>query len=590
MPVSRRGRRIVRAAALAEILEDRTLFAAPTVWNSRGVGGGGAFFAPSFSPFNAGELYVSSDMSGLYKSTDVGASWSIRPFAQMQANRGSQVQYTSDPNILYTLDYREDFNNPTQVTPAKSTDGGVTWSQLPAWDTQVGNDAYGLWADPTNASNLLVNDFGSLYFSNNGGQTFTLKFTAPNAGQGCVVGGAFFDGQGNIYVGTSAGLLVSNNTGSTFALSSVTGIAAGQSIWSFAGARQNGVTRLMVVTIDSGDVYNGAPVEEFGQAFGGVYTIDIGQAAWTNRSAGIAAGAFPHWVSMARGDIATAYVAGTDSSASPSIFKTSTGGASWTNVFRTVNNQNIATGWQGHGGDRGWSFGETAMALQVAPNDPNKLAFTDFGYVHLSTDGGTTWRQAYVSPADQNPANAATPQHKAYHGVGLEDTSALWLQWADASTVVAGYTDIYGARSTDGGASWAFPTNISLAQNTIYQITRRTRAPSPRACSSTGRHRASTTSTRAPTSLTPASTAAPERSSSRSTRARTGCNCTTSATPSSTPPTTRPRPAAACTRPSSIASRAGSISRTVSGPERGQRGRRCRTRRGRKDTRTTSRC
>src|SRR4051812_48508807 len=118
MPVSRRSYRLlIAAAAVVERLEERTLFAAPTVWNSRGVGGGGAFFAPSFSPFNAGELYVTSDMSGLYKSTDTGASWSIRPFGQMQANRGSQVQYTNDPNVLYTLDYREDFNNPTQVTP-----------------------------------------------------------------------------------------------------------------------------------------------------------------------------------------------------------------------------------------------------------------------------------------------------------------------------------------------------------------------------------------------------------------------------------------------------------------------------------------
>src|SRR5262249_11280625 len=57
-------------------------------------------------------------------------------------------------------------------------------------------------------------------------------------------------------------------------------------------------------------------------------------------------------------------------------------------------------------------------------------------------------------------------------GVGLEDTSALWLQWVDASTMVAGCTDIYGVRSTDSGTSWAFPTNLSLAQNTVYQVSK----------------------------------------------------------------------------------------------------------------------
>src|SRR5205085_1750752 len=81
-----------RAAVAAERLEGRTLFSAPTQWSSRGPGGGGAFFAPSFSPYSTSDLYVTSDMSGLYHSADAGASWSLTDFNQVQANRGSQVQ------------------------------------------------------------------------------------------------------------------------------------------------------------------------------------------------------------------------------------------------------------------------------------------------------------------------------------------------------------------------------------------------------------------------------------------------------------------------------------------------------------------
>ena len=44
------------------------------------------------------------------------------------------------------------------------------------------------------------------------------------------------------------------------------------------------------------------------------------------------------------------------------------------------------------------------------PVNANEVAFTDYGYVHLSTDGGASWRQAYVSPADQNPAGVPTKQ------------------------------------------------------------------------------------------------------------------------------------------------------------------------------------
>src|SRR4051794_3455509 len=69
-----------------EPLEGRILFSAPPQWSSRGVGGGGAFFAPSFSPHTPAEMYVASDMSGLYRSTDTGASWSIRDFHEVQAN------------------------------------------------------------------------------------------------------------------------------------------------------------------------------------------------------------------------------------------------------------------------------------------------------------------------------------------------------------------------------------------------------------------------------------------------------------------------------------------------------------------------
>src|SRR4051812_40202769 len=109
---------------LLELLEPRALLAAapPVAFESRGPGGGGAFFSPSFSPYNASEIYTASDMSGVYRSTDLGASWKIKDFHQLQGSRASAIQFTSDPNILYTTDVTGDLGE-----PAKSTDGGVTW-------------------------------------------------------------------------------------------------------------------------------------------------------------------------------------------------------------------------------------------------------------------------------------------------------------------------------------------------------------------------------------------------------------------------------------------------------------------------------
>ncbi|HZK81141.1 MAG TPA: hypothetical protein VFC46_08750, partial [Humisphaera sp.] len=89
---------IKRKIACIEWLEGRLLLSAATQWSSRGPGGGGAFFSPSFSPFNSNEIYTVSDMSGLYHSTNLGQSWSVANFTQIQGGPASQVQFTSNAN------------------------------------------------------------------------------------------------------------------------------------------------------------------------------------------------------------------------------------------------------------------------------------------------------------------------------------------------------------------------------------------------------------------------------------------------------------------------------------------------------------
>ena len=42
-----------------------------------GVGGGGAFYAPSLHPTEPGDVFVRSDMSGCYRSTDDGGHWTL---------------------------------------------------------------------------------------------------------------------------------------------------------------------------------------------------------------------------------------------------------------------------------------------------------------------------------------------------------------------------------------------------------------------------------------------------------------------------------------------------------------------------------
>jgi photosystem II stability/assembly factor-like uncharacterized protein len=436
--------------------------ATPAQWAAVGPGGGGALFAPSFSPFTPGEIYLACDMTEVFHSTNYGASWDVIDFQQIEGGRQAIVQFTSDPNVRYAIDYSGD-----AMTPTRSVDGGTTWQQLA--EDPTGGGAYALYADPGSTNRLLVSDYGDVYFSDDGGNTFDLKFTYSPGDSGCFIAGAFFDGT-NIYVGTGPGLLVSTNNGDTFALSSAGGIDTNdEAMFSFAGAKQNGVTRFFCTTLHPADVYPGMLIEEVYASYLSVYTLDWGQSNWSATTNGISGEDDPVFVAMAQNNISTAYVAGqqNDDVEYPALYQTANGGTNWRLSLLVTNNQNVFTGWAGYQGDRGWGYGAGALGLAVAPNDPTKVAYSDLGFVHLSTNGGVFWQQAYLNPADQNPTNAPTPQGKSYRGIGLEPTSCWSVVWGDGNHLVAGYTDIKGAISADGGNSWSFGYSGD-SYNTMY--------------------------------------------------------------------------------------------------------------------------
>jgi len=238
---------------------------------------------------------------------------------------------------------------------------------------------------------------------------------------------------------------------------------------SFTGAKVGGQTRFFCLT--AGSAYPGIDLgSDYYGNFRGIYSLENGAGNWTARSTGLDVNNdFLLSVAMAQNDLNTVYAAGGSSAGVPVIYKTTNAGTSWTNTFHTANNQNINTGWSGTGGDRSWGYGEVVFGLAVAPGNSAKAVFTDYGFAHRTSDGGATWQQAYVKPSDQHALGTTAIAGGSYHSIGLEDTTAWQVQWTDAQHLFAGFSDIKGIRSVDGGVTWTLGYTGHNA-NSMYRM------------------------------------------------------------------------------------------------------------------------
>ena len=450
--------------SLFQLLFNQTL-AQPAAFSPRGIGGGGALFFPSINPANDNEFYVSCDMSQLFHSTDYGRSYEQLHFSKLQVFNRSTYEFTKDPKVAYSI-----FNDGNEGYPVKTADGGQSWTALNGYDVGQYGAVYKLTANYDNPKQVLIGAYGDILFSNDGGASFSLVKHTVNNGAGLVMGGVVWDG-GNIYIGTNEGLLTSANGGASFSVKTTTGIPAGQVVWSFTGAKNGNALRFVGITADVGDVYNGvAPYEYYGFAKG-VFTMDNAGGAWVAKSAGIDfSNDFVMYAGMARNNTDIIYLGGNDDAlGAPLVLKSTNGGGTWTKIFNSQNNGNIATGWSGFQGDKTWGWGETCFGIAVAPNNANKVMFGDFGFVHLSADGGGSWKQAYVNANDAHPAGSATPKKQTYHSIGLENTTCWQVFWPDANTLMGCFSDIGGIRSADGGQSWGYTYN-GFSVNSVYRM------------------------------------------------------------------------------------------------------------------------
>jgi hypothetical protein len=459
-------RHFARAILRLERLEERCVPAAVLDWQPCGPGGGGALFAPAISPIDGQSLYFASDMGQVFRSTNAGQSWAVVDAQQLQGSPRSQVRFTEDPNILYVIDTTV-IDGSSRACPSISRDAGQTWNVLPGDPTH--GEAFSLFVDPADHQRVLVSNYRQLFYSNDAGASFAEKFAVADSNNGLHLAGAFFDGD-RIFVGTNVGLLVSKDSGATFAIENIGGIPAGQVLASFAGAKQGDTIRFLATVQNQYNIYAGVGGDGYWN-YKGLYSLDWGTSAtWIDRSAGVPADGRYFYVRMAENDIQTAYLGGgAVSGGVPVILATRDGGMTWQHVLDTSATQNVATGWAGYGGRDGWWYGGLVMGLAVSATNSQHIVFSDYGFAYQSRDGGATWACLNVKPEDLNPAGQPTPRDGTYRSSGLDNSTSWQVFWANQSRLLSAYTDIRGALSDDGGQSWSFQfTGQDL--NTLYRV------------------------------------------------------------------------------------------------------------------------
>lgn len=441
----------------------------PRSWTSLGIGSGGAQFGPAFDPHVPARLFVGSDMSHLQRSEDGGSTWRVVDHRQLQTGTLAQIAFTGTPGECWSLDFSTDAAGGQTGKLVRSADGGATWTAASVDPT--GGDAWSVWAAPQGAPRLLVAAYDTLYASTDQGASFHAVWQDPS--NGVRIAGVAWD-TASIHVGTNTGVLVSTNGGTTFTATSYANWPANSGCAGFCGMRGTGpgaVLRLFAVTAPVGDLYPGVTGAEYSVTTG-VRVLDVGPgASWQLRTTGISGQ--PFFAAMAT-DPAICWLAGSrwnGSEQSPAVWRTTDSGLSWQSVLQTQNNANVATSWAGHGGDRGWSYGEYALGFAVDPADGARALVSDLGGFHQTGDGGTTWRAGFVAAASLHPAGAPTPRQRSYQTNGSQNVSTWALCWADADTLLACTSDVRAMRSTDGGDRWSLDFT-GHTQNTMCHAVR----------------------------------------------------------------------------------------------------------------------
>ena len=338
------------------------------------------------------------DQGGVYRSDDEGASW-----AQVNADRITHTRSWYYMKIF--ADPQDEETVYVMNAPfLKSIDGGRTFTQV----SVPHGDNHNLWINPSNAENMINSNDGGANVTFNGGDSWSTQRNQPTAQFYRVITDNQFPY--HVYGGQQ------DNSAIGIPSASLGGIGWGD-FYSVAGCES---AYLAFDEDDPEDVYGGCYqglIDRWNRSTGlskpimaypflGLGTYAEEQRFRFNWNAPIVA---------SRHDPATIYHAGNV------LFVTRDRGQSWEAVSPDLTRDEDDK--QGAGGTpitnegAGGENYNTIMYLAESPHDAGTLwVGTDDGLVHLTRDGGTTWREvtppeigrAMINSIEVSPHDPAT--------------------------------------------------------------------------------------------------------------------------------------------------------------------------------------